>query len=577
MVPGSRSQPRGAIPFHRRCLPHLLSHASATLGLLCLLASRPAVGAPAPAWHTEGGQPGSHYGSSVSAAGDVNGDGYGDVLVGAPEHDQGHVDEGVAFLFLGSPGGPSTLPAWSQEGNQPGAQFGFNVAPAGDVNGDGYDDALVGAPGYADGQVEEGAVFLYLGSAGGLSVAPARVWQGGQAGDRFGSSVGSAGDVNADGLDDVLVGAPGFDGGEIDEGAAYLFLGSSSELPSAPAWSIEGNQAHSRLGTSVAALGDLNGDGFGDVAIGAPFHDGGQVDEGQVRLIGGTASGLGASPLQNVEANNANARFGVSVAGGGDLTGTGIPRLLIGAPIYTYTHIEEGGTFLGGLGQPVFFLDFGRQDFAHRGVSIASAGDVNADGLMDVVIGADLYDNGEVDEGLVTLHLGHPSFVVDRSPAWTVDIDQPSSGFGSSVASAGDVNGDGFGDVIAGAPRYDHGEVDEGGAFLFLGPSGLVVGVHEEPAPSDSTLPAPRLSARPNPFTESSSLSFELSQPGRVRLEVFDPAGRLVERLVDRSMPAGRKEVVWRLRAKQRVASGIYFARLQVDEKTFVRRLLRVE
>ena len=113
---------------------------------------------------------------------------------------------------------------------------------------------------------------------------------------------------------------------------------------------------------------------------------------------------------------------------------------------------------------------------------------MNADGLTDVVIGADRLDSGEEDEGRVTVHLGHPSFVVDWTPAWIADGNQPFCAFGSSVASAGDVNGDGYGDVVVGAPNYDHGESDEGRAFVFLGPSGTITSVGESEAQGTSSI-----------------------------------------------------------------------------------------
>src|SRR5688572_13998891 len=143
-----------------------------------------------PAWSFAGSQPGAHLGHSVGSAGDVNGDGYDDVLVGAPGIGNG---EGTAYLFLGSSAGLAFSPAWQQEGGQLHAHFGFSVASAGDVNGDGYGDVLVGAPG-GDGDLEhQGAVFLYLGSSAGLSIAPSRVWQGDQVACRFGASVNRAG------------------------------------------------------------------------------------------------------------------------------------------------------------------------------------------------------------------------------------------------------------------------------------------------------------------------------------------------------------------------------------------------
>jgi hypothetical protein len=513
----------------------------------------------APAWTFESDQPGAHLGFSVGSAGDVNGDGYGDVLVGAPDNDSGQNDEGAAILFLGSPAGLPSTPAWIQGGGQQGARFGFCVTSAGDVNGDGYSDVLVGAPGHDDGQEDEGAAFLYLGSPGGLASVPARVWHGDQAGGRFGSSVGCAGDVNADGFDDVLIGAPGFGGGDSDEGAAYLFLGTASELPTAPAWSAEGNQAGASFGSSVAALGDMNGDGLGDVAIGAPLFDGGQIDEGQARIFGGTSSGLGASPLESIESNNDHTQFAFSIAGGGDLTGSGVRRILVGAPTYTYTALEEGGTFLCVLGQSPFFLDFGRQEFAHRGVSIASAGDVNADGLPDVVIGADRLDSGEEDEGRVTVHLGHPSFVVDRTPAWVVDGNQPFCAFGSSVASAGDVNGDGYDDVVVGAPHFDSGENDEGRAFVFLGPSGTITSVGESEAQGISSI-----MIFPSPSSGTIFVQWNrLTSRGSLQARLYDLQGRLLDVY---GIGQASEGLVRRSISTKGLATGVYFLKLTTEQ-----------
>jgi hypothetical protein len=515
---------------------------------------------PSPSWSFEGNQPGARFGSSVSSAGDVNGDGYGDLIVGAPHRANGEVGEGAAFLFLGSAAGLSPEPARILEGDQAGAHFGFSVATAGDVNGDGYGDVLVGAPDFGAGG--EGAAFLYLGSPAGLSPVPERTWPGSRAGGRFGSSVGRAGDVNADGFEDVVIGAPGDDAGEIDEGGAFLFLG-AAELPTAAAWSAHGDQGGAAFGSSVAALGDLNGDGFDDVVIGAPLFDGGLVDEGQARVFGGSSTGLGAAPFQNFEANNAGTQFGFAVAGAANLSGNGVPRLLFGAPIYTYTHQEEGGTFLGALGQGVFFLDFGRQDFAHRGASIASAGDVNGDGLTDVVIGADRFDAGEEDEGRVTLHLGHSGFVVDRSPAWVLDGNQAFSAFGFAVASAGDVNGDGLDDVVVGAPRHDHGEDDEGRAFLYLG-SSPTVGLDDVSGAARGLAIRP---IAPNPFREGVRVAYTIPRRGRVHLSIHDVRGRERVLLVDDLRDPGSHAETWDGRDAQGVVcpAGLYVIRLSLD------------
>ncbi|MBK8553946.1 MAG: FG-GAP repeat protein [Ignavibacteria bacterium] len=145
--------------------------------------------------------------NSVSSAGDVNGDGYSDVIVGAPYFDNGQNDEGAAFVYHGSVTGLSTFSNWSAEGNQSLAYFGTSVSTAGDVNGDGYSDVIVGAYWFDNGHTQEGKAFVYHGSASGLSLTPNWSAEGNQAGTYYGNSVSSAGDVNGDGYSDVIVGA----------------------------------------------------------------------------------------------------------------------------------------------------------------------------------------------------------------------------------------------------------------------------------------------------------------------------------------------------------------------------------
>src|SRR5207247_1374456 len=150
---------------------------------------------------------------------------------------------------------------------------------AGDVNGDGFDDVIVGAPGYSGSAEEEGAAFLWYGSstdpkrpAGSMSNFDWMV-TGGQAHARFGFSVASAGDVNGDGYADVIIGAPQYSNGQEREGRAFLYLGSKDGLARSPAWTAESDQIGAQLGWSVASAGDFNGDGFSDVLVGAPFFD----------------------------------------------------------------------------------------------------------------------------------------------------------------------------------------------------------------------------------------------------------------------------------------------------------------
>jgi hypothetical protein len=155
----------------------------------------------------------------------VNGDGYADVIVGAHGYDAGSGVEGRAYVYHGSAAGLSSTADWTVEGNQYNCQLGKSVATAGDVNGDGYADVIVGAFIYSNGETNEGRAYAYHGSASGLSTAPAWTAESDQANAQFGYSVGSAGDVNGDGYADVVVGARWYDNGHDEEGRAYLYYG----------------------------------------------------------------------------------------------------------------------------------------------------------------------------------------------------------------------------------------------------------------------------------------------------------------------------------------------------------------
>lgn len=431
---------------------------------------------PCAAWTVEENQARSAFASAVAAAGDVNGDGYGDVLVGAPFFEHGEQQEGRAILYLGSAAGLAATPAWSVESDRSNAFLGNSVASAGDVNGDGFADVIMGAGGFENGEIGEGAAHVYHGSPIGLPLSPSWTVESNTERAFFGQSVASAGDVNGDGYDDVIISAYAFNDDQQREGRVFVYLGSATGLAPTPAWFVDGNQTDSLFGNSVASAGDVNGDGFGDVIIGAPYISSPEVFEGRATLYLGSPSGLSPSHDWKGEGNHPSTLFGMSVASAGDVNGDGFGDVIVGAQAFEDAPQEggEGGAFVylgspSGLGaNPVWHTE-GDQGNAALGNSVASAGDVNGDGYGDVIVGAFQFEqHGMARQGRALVFLGGAAGLA-AEPAWKADSNQIEAWFGGAVSGAGDVNGDGYDEVIVGAPNFDGGETDEGRASVYAG------------------------------------------------------------------------------------------------------------
>jgi hypothetical protein len=426
-----------------------------------------------PAWTADGDQQDAYFATAVGTAGDVNGDGYDDVIVGADWYDSTETNEGRAFVYYGSPDGSSSWAHWSGEGDQASAHFGYAVRSAGDVNGDGYSDVIVSAPYYDNGETDEGRAYVYHGSATGLSTTADWSAEGDQESARFGASVGTAGDVDKDGYSDVIVSAPPYDNGETNEGRVFVYHGSATGLSTTADWTAEGNQDHAWFGISVATAGDVNGDGYSDVVVGAYYYDNGETNEGRAYVYHGSESGLSATPDWSAESNQAGACFGVSVGTAADVNGDGYSDVVVGACHYHNGEMYEGRAYVyhgseTGLSPAADWTAESDQDFAYLGYSVGTAGDVNGDGYSDVIVGAPDYDHGETDEGRAYVYHGSATGLSSTAD-WTAESDQDYAHFGDPVATAGDVNGDGYSDVTVGAQYYDNGETDEGHAFLYHG------------------------------------------------------------------------------------------------------------
>lgn len=411
-----------------------------------------------------------HMGSSIACAGDVNGDGYSDILLGAEYYDNGQFNEGGVFVYHGSKNGIVGDPVATLESNQIDGWFGTAVSSAGDVNGDGYSDILVGCYTFDNGQKDEGHVFVYHGGAEGVSPTDFSQVTGNVAGAQIGFSVATAGDVNADGYSDVIVGAPYYDLSQGSEGVAFVYYGSQSGLITNTYHVLQENKADSRFGRAVAGAGDINGDGFDDVVVGADNYSNGQKNEGAIFIYHGSAAGITTQAVIHFERNFADSYMGCSVAGAGDVNRDGYADVIVGANGAPNSAYLYEGSIDGITGSPKI-LQSDQVGESHFGGSVSSAGDVNGDGYGDVIVGDDWY--GQNFQGAAYIFHGSNTGIATTA-AITLQNNQPNAVMGRSVAGAGDINGDGYSDVIVGAPSYDNGQNNEGVVFVFYGsPAGI--------------------------------------------------------------------------------------------------------
>ena len=469
-------------------------------------------------------------GRPVSSAGDVNGDGFDDVIVGAHYADPNGNYSGSSYVVFGkSTGFDATMDLSGLNGNSgfrldgeaERDKAGYSVSTAGDVNGDGFDDVIVGAPHASPNG--SGSSYVVFGKASDFDATMDLSGLNGNNGfrldgeaeiDRAGYSVSTAGDVNGDGFDDVIVGAHSHfvDPNGNFSGSSYVVFGKStgfdatmdlSSLNGNNGFRLGGEAERDKAGYSVSTAGDVNGDGFDDVIIGASDADLNGIRSSSSYVVFGKESGFAATlDLSSLNGSNgfrmdgeaANDLSGFSVSNAGDVNGDGFDDVIIGAYGADLNGIRSGSSYvvfgkasgfsatldLSSLnGSNGFRLDGATTADDQSGFSVDSAGDVNGDGFDDLIVGVPGVDSSNYGD-----NAGASYVVFGKASGFSAAMDlsslDGSNGIrlvgveagkrsGDSVSSAGDVNGDGFDDLIVGA--YDDGRfaVDSASSYVIFG------------------------------------------------------------------------------------------------------------
>lgn len=448
-----------------------------------------------------------HAGTSVGSAGDVNGDGVGDVIVGTSDN-AGRRNFGRAYVLFGPLGNEVDLRHLGDDGfrikaSGSGDFTGRAVAGAGDVNGDGLDDVIVGAP-WADfrARINSGSAYVVFGKADTVAVHLDDLDAGGYridgAGDHHyaGSAVSGIGDVNRDGLSDVVLGAPlASENGRDYSGSAYVVFGQAAsdviDLRNLgdTGYRIDGSAPESTTGWSVSGAGDVNGDNKNDLVVGAPATYFDKRGASYVVFGGGPSADIDLASLGargfKIAGGAAEDNFGRAVSGGGDVNGDGLDDVLIGAPTKSASGREDSGAA---------FLVFGRSEttkvrvralesdgyrikgarrFERAGAAVSIADDINGDGRDETVVGAPFASyNGRIESGSAYVVRGKRSNssldLRTLHKGYRVDGEARNDLFGWSVSGLPDIGGDRLGDFIGGATEATQRDRPSSGAAYIV-------------------------------------------------------------------------------------------------------------
>jgi hypothetical protein len=504
-------------------------------------------------------------GRSVADAGDVNKDGYQDILVGAYLADlPGKTDAGAVYLVFGSPGRSTSTIDTANSLSPKGIKifgataldvWGVSASGAGDVNKDGIDDFIIGAPQF-DPSIRDqaGAAVVIFGKTSGwadidlasFTSGGAGFWIWGAApGDRCGIAVGGAGDVNGDGADDLIVGCYGAAPfGKSEAGTSYVIFGHTAPFatvdlsafsPGPAGFQAFGSSAFDHCGCSVSGVGDINGDGYGDIIIGALDHDGpgGRTHSGAAYVIFGHSAATAFTAIDLAGLTNSqgfrltgsvlNDQLGRSVGSAGDFNHDGYDDMLVGSSAnkaYIIFGHFNATTFLN---VDVATATTGTSGFVvagdgSPGLNVGGGVDINKDGVDDVVVAAPnaspngavhvLFGRSQLLWANVNVQTGLPSV-----SGFSIFGSASSLGGAWSVSLVRDFDGDGVGEVLVGTPDADPSNRGNAGiAFLVYGELSAPT---SQPSRQPTGQPSWQPSSRPTSQPTRQPTSLPTAKPSR--------------------------------------------------------------
>jgi FG-GAP repeat/Putative metal-binding motif len=444
------------------------------------------------------------FGGSVSGAGDLNGDGYDDLVVGAYGDVQSGIVSGSAYVYYGSATGINSASEdkLAPSDGEDDDNFGLSVSSAGDIDGDGYDDLVVGAPAQNEAGTNSGSAYVYYGSSTGIDGASEDKLAASDAvGDNmFGSTVSGAGDLNGDGYDDLVVSAPGDDDNGSYSGTGYVYYGSAAGIDSASEDKLTASDGavSDYFGWSVSDAGDLDGDGYDDLVVGAERDSTSGNMSGAAYVYYGSATGIDSALEVKLTASDAATYdiFGCSVSGAGDLDGDGYDDLVVGSywdddagsnsgSAYVYFSSAAG---IDSASEDKLIASDGASDDSY-GLSVSGAGDLDGDGYDDLVVGAFYDDDGSSKSGSAYVYGGGCRELDGDADGdgYLCDVDcdgsdattYPGAAFAESTTDCmTDKDGDGYGDDSPAGGVTAGTDCDDGDATI--SPAATFEGVDDE-------------------------------------------------------------------------------------------------